>query len=130
MLADRASNNPRRISYRHHARALENAKNPPWLNLRAEQMEDDPHATHGKPKRKGGRPSRAEASAKALAGIDLATCDPLAILRQIAADASAPASARVMACKALLDVQDQDPAKDGDTRINERAIAMMMRRAN
>jgi hypothetical protein len=93
-------------------------------------MVDDPPATPRKPKRKGGRPSRAEASAKALRGLDVTAIDPVAILREIAADLSAPASARVAACKALLDVQDQDPAEDlgGDTRINARAAARM--RAN
>ena len=94
-------------------------------------MVDDPLATYRKPKRKGGRPSRAAATAKALSGLDLTAIDPVTILRAIAADLSAPASARVAACKALLDVQDQDPAEDsgGDTRINARAAAMM-RRAN
>ena len=90
-------------------------------------MVEDPPATPVKPKRKGGRPSRAEASVKALRGLDLTAIDPVAILREIAADRSMPGSTRVMACKALLDVRDQDPA--GDTRINARAAAMM-RRAN
>src|SRR5262249_13121948 len=101
-----------------------------WLNLRAKQMVDDPPATPSKPKRKGGRPSRAEASAKALRGLDLTAIDPVSILRAIAADLSAPASARVAACRALLE-QDQEPGDHGggDTRINARAAAMM-RRAN
>jgi hypothetical protein len=92
-------------------------------------MVNDPPATPRNPKRKGGRPSRAEASAKALRGLDLTAIDPVAILREIAADLSAPATARVAACRALLDVQDQDPAEDsdGDTRINMRAAAMMRR---
>jgi hypothetical protein len=90
-------------------------------------MVDDPAATPTAPRRKTGRPSRAEASAKALAGVDLTA----AILRQIAADRSMPGSTRVMACKALLGVQDQDPEKAsaGGARINERAVALM-RRAN
>jgi hypothetical protein len=94
-------------------------------------MVDDPAATPRAPKRKGGRPSRAEASAKALRGVDLAAVDPVAILREIAGDTSAPAGARVAAAKALLEVQDQDLAAGpgGDTRINARAVAMM-RRAN
>ena len=94
-------------------------------------MVDDPTATPKAPKRKGGRPSRAEASAKALRGVDLAEIDPVAILREIAGDTSAPAGARVAAAKALLEVQDQDPAENarGDTRINARAVALM-RRAN
>ena len=94
-------------------------------------MVDDPTATPKAPKRKGGRPSRAEASAKALRGVDLAEIDPVAILREIAGDTSAPAGARVAAAKTLLEVQDQDPAENagGDTRINARAVALM-RRAN
>jgi hypothetical protein len=94
-------------------------------------MVEDPAATPRAPKRKGGRPSRAAASAKALLGVDLMAIDPVAILRAIAADCTQPGSARVSACKALLGVQDQDPATDpgGDTRINARAIALM-RRAN
>jgi len=93
-------------------------------------MVEDPPATPRKPKRKGGRPSRAEASAKALCGVDLTAVDPVAILREIAADLSAPASARVQAARALLDLRDSNPAEDGsgDTRINMRAVARM--RAN
>jgi hypothetical protein len=71
-------------------------------------MVDDPTATRRKPKRKGGRPSRAEASAKALLGVDLAAVDPVAILRAIAADLSAPASARVAACRALIAARASD----------------------
>jgi hypothetical protein len=92
-------------------------------------MVDDPVATPRKPKRKAGRPSRAEASAKALLGVDLTAIDPVAILREIAADRSMPGSTRVAACKALLGMQDQEPAKDPGGRINARAVAMM-RRAN
>jgi hypothetical protein len=93
-------------------------------------MVDHPAATHGRPRRKGGRPNRAEASAKALLGVDLTAVDPLAILRAIAADRSMPGSTRVAACKALLGVQDRDnsaEASGGDTRINARAAAMMRR---
>ena len=95
-------------------------------------MVDDPTATPKAPKRKGGRPSRGEASAKALCGVDLTACDPVAILRAIAADQSQPGSTRVMACRALLGVQNQDPAANpgGETRINARAAALMMRHAN
>jgi hypothetical protein len=94
-------------------------------------MVEDPAATPRASKRKGGRPNRAEATAKALLGVDLAAVDPVAILRAIAADCTQPGSARVSACKALLGVQDQDPAEGsgGDIRINARAAAMM-RRAN
>jgi hypothetical protein len=54
-----------------------------------------------------GRPTRAEASAQALAGIDVAETDPMAVLRQVAADPSAPAASRVAACKALLAEQQR-----------------------
>jgi hypothetical protein len=92
-------------------------------------MVDDPAVTPRRPKRKGGRPSRAEASAKALLGVDLTAVDPVAILRAIAADRSMPGSTRVAACRALLGVQNPDPAQGsgGDTRINARAVAMMQR---
>jgi hypothetical protein len=56
-----------------------------------------------KPRRSRGRPTRAEASRKALAGVDLGSVDPLDVLRAIAADTSAPASARVTAAKALIE---------------------------
>jgi hypothetical protein len=93
-------------------------------------MVDDPVATPSKSKRKGGRPLREEASRKALLGIDLAAVDPVAVLREIMADRSTPASARVSAAKVLLELRDQDSADSGgDTRINARAAAMM-RRAN
>src|SRR5262245_25716645 len=65
-------------------------------------MVDNPTATPGASKRKGGRPSRAEASTKALLGVDLTAIDPVAILREIAADRSMPGSTRVAACRALL----------------------------
>jgi hypothetical protein len=93
-------------------------------------MVDNPTATPGKPKRKGGRPNRAEASAKALLGVDLTALDPVAVLREIMGDRSQPGSTRVAAARTLLGVQDPDPAEDrpgGD--INARAVAMM-RRAN
>src|SRR5436190_21268577 len=60
-----------------------------------------------KPRRGRGRPNRAEATAKAMAalaaaGIDVTHIDPRLILQAIACDASAPASARVSAARALL----------------------------
>jgi hypothetical protein len=92
-------------------------------------MVDDPSATPGKSKRKGGRPSRAEASAKALLGVNLAAVDPVAILRTIAADTSMPGSTRVSACRTLLGLGDRDSEVTGDAaEINDRAIARM--RAN
>jgi hypothetical protein len=55
---------------------------------------------NAKPRR--GRPSRAQASREALAGVDVSKLDPLDVLRAIAADSSAPASARVArGCKSL-----------------------------
>ena len=76
-------------------------------------MVDDLATTTGKPRRKGGGPSRAMASAQALIGVDLTAVDPVAILREIAADRSMPGSARVAACRVLLGVRDQDgPAAD------------------
>jgi hypothetical protein len=91
-------------------------------------MHDDPAATPQKPRRKGGRPSRAEASAKALQGVNLAQVDPMAILRAIAADLSAPASARVSAAKALLERRDLAEAKQlrhgrAGPRPSKRALA-------
>ena len=65
-------------------------------------MGDDPTATPSKPKRKGGRPSRLEASVRALRGLDLTACDPAAILREICLDRSQAGSTRVAACRALI----------------------------
>jgi hypothetical protein len=66
-------------------------------------------------KRRGrGRPTRAEA-----AGIDPSTVDPRRVLAQVAADVSAPASARVTAAKALL----EDEIRRADAKANEAAMA-------
>jgi hypothetical protein len=54
-------------------------------------------------RRRRGRPNRREASEAALANVDLSKLDPLDVLRAIAADTSAPASARVTAAKALME---------------------------
>ncbi|MFD1984204.1 hypothetical protein ACFSOZ_30755 [Mesorhizobium newzealandense] len=51
---------------------------------------------------KRGRPNRAAASAKALAKVNVDAVNPLQILREIASDSSAPASARVAAARSLL----------------------------
>jgi hypothetical protein len=90
-------------------------------------MVDYPTATPTKPKGKAGRPSRPEASAKALLGVDLTACNPVAILREIALDRSQPGSTRVSAAKALLELRGQDPAEDAGGDINARAVAMMRR---
>lgn len=88
-----------------------------------------------KPKRRRvGRPSRAEASATALAGVDLATVDPVAVLKTIAADTSAPASARVSAARALISLKDEPEERTADDApvdaLTRRALALMARRAN
>ena len=78
-------------------------------------------------KRKG-RPSRAVASAKALAAlqIDPASVDPRAVLQSIAADTSAPATARVGACRALLakpeEAEPEDAAADAVTKLALRLL--------
>jgi hypothetical protein len=85
--------------------------------------------------RKPGRPTRAEAARKAIAalaaaGIDPSSIDPRRILAEIAADASAPASARVMACRALL-LTTAAPEEGADgalaDKISMRAIEIMRR---
>jgi len=73
-----------------------------------------------------GRPTRAQVSAKVLAGLDPAKVDPWLILATIASDASAPAGARVAACRTLIDGRDQDGGETGHMAdINARAIAKM-----
>jgi hypothetical protein len=69
-----------------------------------------------KPNR-GGR--RAQASAKAMAalkaaGIDASAVDPRLILQSIAADTSAPASARVTACRLLMAALASEGARRSD----------------
>ena len=74
-----------------------------------------------------GRPTRAEASAKALAAVAAQDVDPETILKSIAKDTSAPAAARVAACKALLRIaspEDGD-AKPGGDQLSRAALAMM-----
>ena len=75
--------------------------------------------------RKRGRPNRAAASSQALADVDVMAVDPKTVLRQIAADQSAPASARVMAARALL--ADTKPAADetGDDATTRLAIKLL-----
>jgi hypothetical protein len=67
-----------------------------------------------KKSQKRGRPSRAAASAKALADVDLSAIDPRTVLLTIAADTSAPATARVAACRALLGEPPIPPKPSGD----------------
>jgi hypothetical protein len=92
-------------------------------------MEGEPATTPRKSKPKGGRPSRAEASRRALLGIDLTTCDPVAILREIALDRSMPGSTRVSACKALLGLADGSEARTvAEDTVAARAIRLMAAR--
>ena len=82
------------------------------------------------PPNRRGRPTRAQLSAKVLAGLDPSKVDPWLILATIASDASAPAAARVAACRALIDNErGEGDNAGGSSRINERAVALM-RRAN
>lgn len=86
----------------------------------------------GKPRPKGGRPTRAQATAKALAAlaIDPRTVDPLAVLAGIMVDRSAPAGARVQAARALIAARHQGPAEDSATGSDmaARAIRLMAAR--
>jgi hypothetical protein len=88
--------------------------------------------TPEKSRRRPGRPTKAEEVRRALAetGVDPALINPLHILAAIAADADAPAGARVAACRVLLGVKDQDSAEDsaaaGD--VAERAIRLLTAR--
>jgi hypothetical protein len=86
--------------------------------------------TPEKPRRRRGRPSREDEMRRTLAGlgVDPALISPQRILAAIAADADAPAGARVAACKVLLGVKDQDPAEDaaGGSDVAARAIRLMV----
>ncbi|HUK07781.1 MAG TPA: hypothetical protein VLX09_07950 [Stellaceae bacterium] len=81
--------------------------------------------------RKRGRPSRKIASEKALAGVDLSKVEPRAVLAAIAADVSAPATARVAACRALLLLEQpaqgeqQSDEVDGNDRITAIALKLL-----
>jgi hypothetical protein len=93
-------------------------------------MVDDPATTPRKPRRKVGRPSRAEASRRALLGVDLATCDPIAILRAIALDRSQPGSTRVSACRTLLGLSEGSEARTPADALTNRALQILQRRPN
>lgn len=77
---------------------------------------------------KRGRPTRATASKRALAGVDIDAVDPLTVLREIASDRSAPASARLAAAKALIArggrKKDDSEGAEHD-RISERALTLL-----
>jgi len=94
----------------------------------ATAMAENPALNPETPRRKPGRPSKAEELRRALAtvGCDPAAVDPRRILAAIAADVDAPAGARVAACKTLLNLDPaaEDPAAAaGD--VAERAIRLM-----
>lgn len=84
-----------------------------------------------KSRRKKGRPTRAEASKKALANVDLTSVNPRQVLLQIAADRSSPATARVAACRALLGetADGRPPAAPGpDDQVTALALKILQRR--
>src|SRR5262245_30753648 len=78
--------------------------------------------------RKRGRPTREEEVRRTLAelGVDPGLVDPRRILAAIAGDSSAPAGARVAACRALMAVCDGGRAEDAArSDVAERAIRLM-----
>jgi len=77
-------------------------------------MAEKPALNPETPRRRPGRPSRKEEVQRALAelGVDPATIDPRRILAAIAGDSSAPAGARVAACRALMAVRDPERSED------------------
>jgi hypothetical protein len=97
-------------------------------NLELIPMANEAATGLGKPRPKGGRPTRAEATVKALAAIlvDPATIDPRQILAGIAVDRSAPAGARVAACRTLLGLSEGSDARMvAEDTVAERAIRLM-----
>lgn len=70
------------------------------------------HLNPKPPRRRRGRPTREEELQRALVelGVDPALVDPLRVLASVAGDATAPASARVAAARALLAARD--PARN------------------
>jgi hypothetical protein len=74
--------------------------------------------------RKPGRPPRSAATSRALRGVDLDAVDPVAVLRSIAADTSAPASARVAAAKALLALDNRPSEKPVDEATQRALVAL------
>ena len=80
--------------------------------------------TKSRPRR--GRPSRAERIASA-PPIDLNAVDPRAVLRSIAGDAGAPASARVAAARELLRLDRSDDEGSGDQldAVTRRALELI-----
>jgi hypothetical protein len=94
-------------------------------------MAENPALNPETPRRKRGRPSRQEEVRQALAtvGCDPALIDPKRILASIAADADAPAGARVAACRTLLNLApaaEDYAAAGGD--VATRAIRLLAAR--
>jgi hypothetical protein len=92
-------------------------------------MANKPALNSEPPRRKRGRPTREEEVRRALAeslGVDPSSIDPRKILAGIAADLSAPAGARVAACKVLLNLDPaaEDSAAAADD-VAARAIRLM-----
>ena len=75
-----------------------------------------------------GGPGRAQASREALAGVDLADLDPVQVLREVAADRSAPSASRVTAALALLRLGNAVKSTDGIDELTKRALQEMARR--
>src|SRR5262245_6037228 len=94
-------------------------------DLEPTPMADKPVTTPSKPKARGGRPTRAEATAKALAaiGVDPRLINPMNILAAIAADPSAAPTARVMAIRVLLRERNPEPPSKGRARSSKKARA-------
>jgi hypothetical protein len=94
-------------------------------------MAENPALNPETPRRKRGRPSRQEEVRQALAtvGCDPALIDPKRILASIAADADAPAGARVAACRTLLNLDPvaEDSASAGGD-VATRAIRLLTAR--
>src|SRR5262249_23304688 len=84
---------------------------PQW-DLDPTSMAKKSHLNPEPPRRRRGRPTREEELQRALVelGIDPALVDPLRVLASVAGDATAPASARVAAARALLAARD--PARN------------------
>ena len=95
-------------------------------------MADKPPLNSETPRRRRGRPTREEEVRRALAelGLDPSSIDPRKILAAIAADLSAPAGARVAACKGLLAAGPEQPETSvaGSDAISVRAQQLLAAR--
>ena len=85
------------------------------------------------------RPTREERSSKALAGVDVSTCDERRELRTIALDKTLPAAARVAALRTLCQLDgklgredrgddERTPSQKRADEINSRAVALLRRK--